>query len=362
MKPELEKLCTAFIANMEAVKKAFRWNDSAVYPVCANILCACGYDADAERLKECRKWVEEQTGRFSRFRGKIRPILCCMLAVADKPEDRITLADEYHKCLKQEFRDTDYLALAALLLSASGEDSRITEWASRGRELFRRMDKEHLFLTNNTDSVFALILALTDKTDDALIVDMEACYRLLKTEFSSSGDVQSAAQILAVADGEPDVKAQRVIDLYNALHEAGVAYGHAGELAPLAALSLTDIPIPVLVEEIREADAFLEAQKDYGGKSPKREERALQAAMIVSNQYADTGMVNSSMMTHTLDVLISSQRARYISLTFELLQSAAQLLARTKESTEEAENKTGGESEQAEQPEAQDASAISDEP
>ncbi len=362
MKPELEKLCTSFIDSMEAVREAFRWDDRAVYPVCANILCAYGREVDAERLKECRKWMEGQTRLFSRFRGKIRPILCCMLAATENPENRMAMADEYHKLLKQAFKDTDYLALAALLLASSGEDGQIMERAARGRELFRRMDKEHPFLTNNTDSVFALILAMTDKTDDALIDDMEACYRTLKTEFSSSGDVQSAAQVLAVADGKPDAKAQRVIDLYNALQEAGVAYGHTGELAPLAALSLTDVPIPTLVEEISEADAFLEQQKGVGDKKTKREERAMQAVMIVSNQYAGARMVNSSVMTHTLDVLISSQRSRNLSLAFELLQAAVQILAATQESGEKTEGEADGETGQTEHSGESDVSTTYDKP
>ena len=96
MKPELEKLCNLFIRNMEAVREAFRWEDSAVYPVCANIFCACGQEADAQRLKELRKWMEGQTRPFSKFRGKTRPILCCMLAVADSPENMMALAEAYH--------------------------------------------------------------------------------------------------------------------------------------------------------------------------------------------------------------------------------------------------------------------------
>ncbi len=343
MKPELERLCGAFVANLAAVKEAFRWDDSAVYPVCANIFCICGYEADAEQLKDRRKWMEGQTGYFSRFRGKIRPILCSMLAVTDKPEDRLALAEDYHSQLKQEFKDSDYLALAALLLAVSGGEDRIGERAARGRELFRRMDREHPMLTNQTDSVFALMLAATEKTDDALIDELEACYRALKTRFSSAGDAQSAAQVLAVADGSPEEKAQRVIDLYDALKEAEVAYGRSGELAPLAALSLTDIPIPTLVEEIKETDAFLAQQKGYGKKDMKPEERAVHAVMIVSDQYADTGMVNSSVMTRTLDTLISNQRGRNFSLAFELLQAALQVLAATQESDGKTESEVGGE-------------------
>ena len=52
MKPELEKLCMDYTANRETVKKAFRWDNSALYAVCANIFCANGHMADTDRLKE----------------------------------------------------------------------------------------------------------------------------------------------------------------------------------------------------------------------------------------------------------------------------------------------------------------------
>ena len=102
-----------------------------------------------------------------------------------------------------------------------------------------------------------MALAFSDKTDDALIENMEACYKALKTKFSSSGDAQTAAQILAVAEGSPEEKAQRVIDLYNALQESDVEYGRFCELAPLAAFSSIDSTTQNLVEEIKEVDAFL---------------------------------------------------------------------------------------------------------
>ena len=65
MKPELEKLCTEYIANRDAVKKAFRWDKGELFAVCANIFCANGQAADADRLKECLGVIRKNTGAFS---------------------------------------------------------------------------------------------------------------------------------------------------------------------------------------------------------------------------------------------------------------------------------------------------------
>ncbi|MBO4889286.1 MAG: DUF4003 family protein [Firmicutes bacterium] len=340
MKQELEKLCTEFIANRDTVKDTFRWENAAVYPICANLFCASGRLAEKDRLIQCRKVISEQTGLFSKFKGKLGPILSCLLALDDHPQERMALAIDYNHLLKQAFKDTEYLALIAFLLPRTGERSLMEERIARGKQLFRRMDKEHPVLTNQSDSVFAMTLAFSEKTDDALIEDLEACYQALKKYFSSSDAVQTVAQILAMAAGTPEEKTQRVIDLYDALQEAGVEYGRSSELAPLAALSLTDLPLQTLVDEIKEVDAFLKDQKSYG--SVEKNQRALHAAMIVSDQYAVTGRVNSTVMANTLDILISKQRSLYFSLLVNTIQVAAEILGSTsKKETDNTENRSG---------------------
>jgi len=332
MKAILEKLSTEFIVNRDTVKEAFKGCNSAVYAVCANLFCARGRIADRDRLSQCRKIITEQTQLFSRFRGKLSPILSCLLALEKHPEENMALALEYNHLLKQSFNNTEYLVLTAFLLTESGEKDLVTEKIERGKALYRRMDKEHPILTNDMDSVFAVMLAYSEKNDDALIADMEACYKALKARFSSSGDAQTAAQILAMTVGTPAEKAQRLIDLYDALKEAEVEYGRSSELAPLAALSSTGAPIESLVEEIREMDAFLKTQKGYD--SGEEKERAMHAVMIVSDQYTCNSQVNSAVMTNTLEMLIAKQRALYTSLFLQTLQIAAQFLSAMSEETE----------------------------
>lgn len=340
MKPELEKLCAEYIANREEVKNAFRWDSSEIYSVCANIFCACGRTADADTLKVCRRIIKNRTRPFSRFRGKVRPILSCMLSMADSPEDRMALANEYYAMLKRYFRGTEYLVLTSFLLADLADISLPEEKAARGKEIFSRMNQKHRILTNKTDSVFSVLMSFSGKTDDALIEDMESCYSTLKKQFQSSDSVQMAAQVLSMSADAPEQKAQRVIDLYNNVLESGVRYGRSRELAPLAALSLADVPMSSLAEEIREAYEFLEPQKYYGSKEADREQRAMHAVMIVSDQYTVTKQVNSCVMTNTLEMLISKHQASRFSLLLNALQFLAKLLPGSKEQPEKAEKNT----------------------
>ena len=336
MKPELEKLCQDFISNRDAVKKAFRWENDALHTVCANTFCARGETADAERLKECRRIIRDSTGFLSKFRSKkVRSILAAMLFLEDKPEDRMTQANEYFHLLKRQFKGTEYLVLTAFLLADLADQALTEEAILRGKEIYARMNRQHRILTDKTDSVFAMLMAFSGKTADELTGETEACYQALKKRFSAGG-AQTAAQVLSMAGGTPEEKTLRVTDLYDALHEAGIKYGHSGELAPLAALSLAVTPLSVLTEEIKEVDEFLEAQKGFrGSKESERAQRAMCAVMIVSDQYAGTEQVNITVMTNTIDMLIAKKQASRISLFMNLLQFAVKLLPEEKEQPEE---------------------------
>lgn len=338
MKEELEKRCNEYLADWEQVKAAFRWDNNDLYSVCANVFCACGKEADAERLKACFQIIKKHSRLRSRFRSKkVRAILASMLSIGEDPEARMALANDYYLMLKRKFKSTDYLVLTAFLLADLAEKPLTEEAAERGEEIYRRMNQKHRMLTDKTDSVFAMLLAYTEKPPEELTDEVEKCYQLLKQKFSQGGPAQTAAQVLCMANGTPEEKTQRLIELYDALLEAGVKYGHGEEIAPLAALSLSDTPIPVLVEEIGAADEFLKTQKACGIKEKENEKRAVHAVMIVSDQYAGTDQVNVTVMTNTLDMLFAKQTASRISFGMHVGQFLLEYLFGGKDQKEKSE-------------------------
>ena len=335
MKPELEQLCQEYIANRDAVQKAFRWDNGALFSVCANIFCACGKTADPERLKECRKIIKGHTGFRSKFRSKkVRSILAGMLSLAENPEERMNLANDTFLLLKRQFKKTEYLVLTAFLLSDLTDRALTDETVSRGKEIYSLMNRKHRILTDKTDSIFAMLMAFSGKPAEDLTEESETCYQALKKKFSGGG-AQTAAQILSMADGTPEDKVQRVTDLYEALREAGIKYGRSAELAPLAALSLADTPLTALTEEIRDVDEFLKTRKGFeGSKDEDQAQRAMYAVMIVSDQYANTDQVNITVMTNTIDMLIAKQQASRLSFCLNALQFLARLIPETDKSSE----------------------------
>ena len=138
---------------------------------------------------------------------------------------------------------------------------------------------------------------------------------------------------------------------YDALTEAEIKYGHADELAPLAALSLSDTPIPTLVEEIKEADEFLKDQKGYGTKEDELKKRALHAVMIVSDQYQGTDQVNVTLMTNTLDMLFAKQQASRFSFAVLVVEALLKMVAASHEGKDETKVETDNKSDAQKQPE-----------
>ena len=199
-----EELVTRFIENRDAVRAAFRWENEYIYPACAQVYLIADRAVDRERLESCKALVKSSTGPFSGFRGNVRLPLICMLAAGDEPEARWDRTQRTYELLKEAFFGSQYLALAALLLSDAAAEAETPALAARGKGLYQRMKKEHPFLTGQEDSVFALLLSQSPRTDDELIEDMEACYRLLDRRFPKGDGLQSASHVLAPSEERPE--------------------------------------------------------------------------------------------------------------------------------------------------------------
>ena len=310
MKASLQNLCEQFIATRDAVKRVFRWSSDYTYPLCANIFLARGKAVDEDALAQCKQIIKGKTGVFSNFRGSLEPALAALLAVDERPEEKMAKAIEHYAILKRDFWGSEYLALAAFLLCEVAKPGEVEEKAARGKEMYQRMKKEHPFLTSSEDSVFAVMTAFSPRTNEALIDDMEACYNLLKARFSFVGNtLQTVSHVLAMSEAGAEQKTERVIRLYDMLREAGVKYGRDYTLSALAALTLTDVDLTTLAQEIQEADAYLSGQKGYGIFGCGKAMRGMHAAMIVSDQYGGRDFVDTAAMAGTLAMIIAQQMA-----------------------------------------------------
>ncbi|MBQ3668892.1 MAG: DUF4003 domain-containing protein [Clostridia bacterium] len=320
MKASLQDLCNRFIEARDLIKHTFKWENNYIHPVCANLFCAKGVAPEADKLRACRDLINSKTGIFSSFRGYIRIPLACMLSMEDDPSRKLDRALDMYKRLKEHFFGSDYLALAAFMLT---QYDCTHERIARGKRIYRLMKEGHPFLTSSEDSVFAVMMAMSEQTDEELVASMEACYRLLKERFHDSNCVQTMAHVLAMEEGDAYAKCDKVFALYDTIAQHGRKYGKHHELATLAALATINAAPDVLARDVIDADSFLSGQKGYGFFGIDKKTRLMHAAMIASDEYMPRGAVDTAALTGTVSMLIAQQMAMCAIMASNTAMSAA---------------------------------------
>ncbi len=306
MEAKLQALCEQFILNRDLVKKTQKLCYAYLPPVCAHLFCAQGKTADAERLKACLKLMRKKSGIFSSFCGQMEMVFACMLSLEEEPETAMEKALAAHQLLKKEFTGSQFLPMAAFLLK---DEADVAGLVARGREIYQLMRKEHPFLTSAEDSVFAVLMAFSDKDNQTLVEEMEACYTPLKKEFRNGDGVQTVSHVLAISEGTPAEKAGKLVALYDALRQSGLKYSRYYELPTLAALSTMPVDVRQIAMDMLDVDTWLSRQKGYGFWGLPKSARLMHAAMIVSNAYAGNPSLDAAVCTGALTMLISQEMA-----------------------------------------------------
>jgi len=310
MRHSLSALCATFIDCRDTIKSAFFWENSSIYPVAASVFVDKRRRADKERLIMCRDILKENTGVFSNFRSHIKLPMIAMMAVSNDPQTKLKRALGVYTALKEHFFTSDYLPLAAMSIAEMAEPEKYEELAKKTRRIYDLMKKEHPFLTSSEDSVFAALLALSDKPEEQLVRDAEQCYDLLKPNFFSGDAVQSLSHVLALCDGDAEFKCSRAMAIFEALKETGNKYGTGHELATLGVLSVLPGEVDAIAEDVATMASLLKGRKGYGIFGATKAQRLMHAAMIVVSEYlGDTNAMQAAAVTSTVSIIIAQQAA-----------------------------------------------------
>ena len=292
MKTVQQEICTRFIQNRDTLKAAFKLENNTIYPVCAAQITGRGRTVEPERLTLAKRTLKQETSVFSNFRGNAELPTICALAVSEDPQSRMEQTTDMYRRLREEFHGSTYLALAAVLLPELAPGEQAQPYIQRGKQLYRLMKAEHPFLTSSEDSVMAILLAFSEKSDEQLIADMEEVYSYLKDRisWSSSESMQTVSHILA-------------------MRENGHSYGRDYQLTALAVLAISRQDTGSLLENILATDDFLKEQKGYKGIFDfDRKTRLMHAAMLVSLMDEENAVPDAGILTSTL-VMVAAQQA-----------------------------------------------------
>lgn len=302
--------CELLIQNRDIIKKLYRFEGGLLHITAASIYATKGKLMDSERIEHCKHLIKAKTGIFSNFRGFAELPLVCQISLSSDPEATLERGLGVYKLLKQEFWGSSYLPMVAMIIAQMTTPDRYSDIVSRTRRIYNRMKQEHPFLTSSEDSAYCALMALSDRSDDELITDMEACYKLLKGNFFSGNAVQSLTHVLALCEGSPEEKAKRTMELFGQLKNAGKKYGTQYELATLGMLAMSCDSIPELVNEIVDIDNWLSAQKGFGlFGSVTKKQRLMYSGMLAMPQDFDEQTMQTAAVGATLAVLIAQQVA-----------------------------------------------------
>lgn len=310
MRDELQKRCQLFIENRDIVKYAFGWESAYIYPLCASLYTIKGIHADAGVMKECRDLLREKTGFLSNFRGISKMATVTMLSLSPNAEYKMNQLLDIYGRLKEVFWGSEYLTVAASVISDMAEPRQYEQITQRTRMIYNRMKEAHPFLTSGEDSSFAALLALSELDDIYIEQEMERCYSLLKPYFYSGNAVQSLSHILALGEGSPEQKCTKAIELFEYLKSHGHKYGTSYELASLGVLALLDTDVKTLAQDIMEVDDYLHSQKGFGAFGIGARQRLMYAGILTMCDYMpELQPMKTAALNGVVSLVIAQQAA-----------------------------------------------------
>ncbi len=309
MESEYGTRCERFIRNRDAVRRVFRFQSTYIYPLCAALYTARSREVDEAALDEAMRLLKANVGVFSHFRGLAKYPIASLIALDPDPEARMNNSLIVYDLLKEEFFDSTYLPVAAVTLAELADPAAYAGVSVRTRALYLRLRQEHPLLTSSEDAVYAAMLALSPRTDDALIEAMEECYRTLKPHFLSGNAVQALSAVLALGDEPPSEMCAHTLDLYDAMAAAGLRYGKGYELPTLGALVLSGVDTQKLVADLGQINAFLSRQRGFGAMGIGRKQRLMYAALLLLPESEEPLRTHAAAISGTLALIIAQQAA-----------------------------------------------------
>lgn len=315
MKESLQRRCELFINNRDAIKASFAWESTYIFPLCAGLCTSKNMRADTERMKACRDLLKQKTGVFSNFRGTAKLAILTMLSLSPSPERQLENMLAVYTSLKEVFWNSEYLVVASSAIAELAPPEQYVQITRRTREIYNRMKAAHPFLTSGEDSAFAALLALSGLDDVRIEQEMELCYSLLKPSFFSGNAVQSLSHVLALGEGDVQIRCGKALHLYRYLKERGYKYGTSYELSTLGALALLDVDMTMLAEEMMDVDNYLRHQRGFGAFGVGSRQRLMYAGILVLSEYVPgTQTIQTAALSGIVALVIAQQAAMCASI------------------------------------------------
>ncbi len=326
MREIIEKRTQLLVENQSIMSKGFFLEHSLTNAVVAATFAEKDKTADVNMIKEARKLLKSKTGIFSDLRSYNELTVSARMGLSGNAENYLDeLLDVYDKFNKGKVFGSSYRVLAAMSICDQGKYSEAESLIEKTNDLLKRMNKVHPFLTSDEDSCFAVLLAMTDKSVESILDELEETYQILKKDFTFHDNaVYSLAQVLTAYAGSPEEKCSRALELFDAFKASGAKYGKGYELASLGALIDIDASTDEIVSEIIEVADYLKGKKGFGILDMGKETRLMFGTMLVSGAYlSGERTANASALSGDIGRIVALQTAIFVTMMIIISTSVA---------------------------------------
>ena len=325
MKELVKAGCELLAENRDVIRRNFKWDYDMMSVAASVVHTGAGKEADIDRLMECRKLLKKREGVFSTFRGSMELLVISKMAISEDPEGYLTeLISVYDMlCKGKVFGGSEYIAMTALAICDEHRRVGMENIVEKTKQLMKKMGSKHPFLTSEEDMAFAALLAMTDKNVDQILEEMEYCFEVMKKRFPfHANSVQALSQVMALCEGSPESKCEKVCAIYDAFLGRGMKYGLEYELASLGALVNIPLSPAEIAEDILEASEFLKHRKGFGDWSMGKKTRTMFAALIEAQAFAPSSeAMDSTVLGSSLAIVIAEEIA--VMITIVMISSSS---------------------------------------
>ena len=191
MNSKIMNSCQLLADNRDIIKKRFYLEDNMMITAASMIFTEAGRQADADRMKACRKLLRERKGIFSNFRGVAEMVVISQMSLSENPEAYLNqLFSLYDQLHERKLFGTEYMVLSAISLSQQYPAGMERAAVQKVQSLMRTMKELHPFLTSSEDMAYISLMALSPKTETELVEETEAAYQLLKEIRAVGNDLE----------------------------------------------------------------------------------------------------------------------------------------------------------------------------
>lgn len=265
-----------FLDNCGAMRETFRFSNKFTYYLSAARLTAKGMKVSAEELKRLHGIVKDNVRFVSPLRD-IEPAVISMLAEREDEDRMLDRLKAAYKSLKQEFAASEYVALSALMIAVSADESEFDQKAHAVRELYDAFRTRHRFVTSHSEVPVSTFLALRGASPEEAADEAQACYDEMREKFRFRCSWSLAVKL--TLDGHTtSEKCREVAALRAKLKKERRAMTLYYELASIACNSAG------MAEAANEALSLYSAlhmEKGFGRLNLDDEERLMLAYMVV---------------------------------------------------------------------------------